>query len=278
MRCSVASLRAPKAESSSSPRRMATSAPSATRSWRASTTYIPPATADASPGISAAANDLAGAVDHGDRKPDDAAERIQLACGVLDLARDFAGTIRNSAPASVTVMRRAVRSRSPSRASSSPTMRDTEGCDRPSSRGCARSWRSPRRARKPTIPAADDSFVFQNKCCPNFPYTPLPANEPDIAGQPITEFPMALQYRLYAFKADFIHPGKWLRQPTKELLDSMNRATAELIDLARPDAPRRPATSRRNSRCLIPRARRSPRATCSPGVRWSFRRLWRPAS
>jgi hypothetical protein len=44
--------------------------------------------------------------------------------------------VRNSAPASVTVMRRVVRSSSltPSRASSSPMMRDTEGCDRPSSR------------------------------------------------------------------------------------------------------------------------------------------------
>jgi peroxiredoxin len=40
---------------------------------------------------------------------------------------------------------------------------------------------------------------------------------------------MALQDRLDAFKADFIS-GKWLRQPTKELLDSMNRATAELIE------------------------------------------------
>jgi peroxiredoxin len=40
---------------------------------------------------------------------------------------------------------------------------------------------------------------------------------------------MALQYRLDAFKADFIS-GKWLRQPTKEVLDSMNRATAELIE------------------------------------------------
>jgi hypothetical protein len=43
---------------------------------------------------------------------------------------------RNSAPASVTVMRRVVRNSSvtPSRASSSPTMRETDGCDRPSSR------------------------------------------------------------------------------------------------------------------------------------------------
>ena len=40
---------------------------------------------------------------------------------------------------------------------------------------------------------------------------------------------MALQDRLDAFKADFIS-GKWMRQPTKEVLDSMNRATAELIE------------------------------------------------
>jgi hypothetical protein len=40
---------------------------------------------------------------------------------------------------------------------------------------------------------------------------------------------MALQDRLDAFKADFIS-GKWLRQPTKEVLDSMNRTTAELIE------------------------------------------------
>jgi peroxiredoxin len=40
---------------------------------------------------------------------------------------------------------------------------------------------------------------------------------------------MTLQDRLDAFKADFI-AGKWLRQPTKEVLDTMNRATAELIE------------------------------------------------
>ncbi len=39
---------------------------------------------------------------------------------------------------------------------------------------------------------------------------------------------MALQHRLDAFKADFIS-GRWLRQPTKEVLDTMSRATAELI-------------------------------------------------
>ena len=39
---------------------------------------------------------------------------------------------------------------------------------------------------------------------------------------------MALQDRLDAFKADFIS-GKWKRQPTKEVLDTMSRATAELI-------------------------------------------------
>jgi hypothetical protein len=40
---------------------------------------------------------------------------------------------------------------------------------------------------------------------------------------------MALQDRLDAFKADFIS-GKWLRQPSKEVLDTMSRATAELIE------------------------------------------------
>jgi peroxiredoxin len=39
---------------------------------------------------------------------------------------------------------------------------------------------------------------------------------------------MALQDRLDAFKADFVS-GRWLRQPTKEVLDTMTRATAELI-------------------------------------------------
>ena len=39
---------------------------------------------------------------------------------------------------------------------------------------------------------------------------------------------MALQDRLDAFKADFVS-GRWLRQPTKEVLDTMSRATAELI-------------------------------------------------
>jgi len=40
---------------------------------------------------------------------------------------------------------------------------------------------------------------------------------------------MALQDRLDAFKADFVS-GKWLRQPSKEALDTMRRATAELIE------------------------------------------------
>jgi peroxiredoxin len=39
---------------------------------------------------------------------------------------------------------------------------------------------------------------------------------------------MDLQDRLDAFKADFI-AGRWLRQPTKEVLDTMSRAAAELI-------------------------------------------------
>ena len=39
---------------------------------------------------------------------------------------------------------------------------------------------------------------------------------------------MALQDQLDAFKADFVS-GRWLRQPTKEVLDTMTRATAELI-------------------------------------------------
>ncbi|HEY4985654.1 MAG TPA: peroxiredoxin-like family protein [Bradyrhizobium sp.] len=40
---------------------------------------------------------------------------------------------------------------------------------------------------------------------------------------------MALQDRLDAFKADFI-AGKWRRQPSQEVADTMSRATAELID------------------------------------------------
>ena len=40
---------------------------------------------------------------------------------------------------------------------------------------------------------------------------------------------LALQDRLDVFKADFIS-GKWLRTPTKEVLDTMSRATAELIE------------------------------------------------
>jgi peroxiredoxin len=42
---------------------------------------------------------------------------------------------------------------------------------------------------------------------------------------------MALQDRLDAFKADF-ESGRWIRQPTKEVLETMHRATAELIDTA----------------------------------------------
>ncbi len=40
---------------------------------------------------------------------------------------------------------------------------------------------------------------------------------------------MALQDRLDTFKADFIS-GKWKRQPTRDVLDTMSRATAELIE------------------------------------------------
>ncbi len=40
---------------------------------------------------------------------------------------------------------------------------------------------------------------------------------------------MALQDRLDAFKADFVS-GKWLRNPSREVLDTMSRATAELIE------------------------------------------------
>jgi peroxiredoxin len=39
---------------------------------------------------------------------------------------------------------------------------------------------------------------------------------------------MALQDRLDTFKADFVS-GRWLRQPSKEVLDTMHRATDELI-------------------------------------------------
>ena len=40
---------------------------------------------------------------------------------------------------------------------------------------------------------------------------------------------LALQDRLDAFKADFIS-GRWHRTPTQQVLDTMQRATAELID------------------------------------------------
>jgi peroxiredoxin len=40
---------------------------------------------------------------------------------------------------------------------------------------------------------------------------------------------MALQDRLDAFKADFVS-GRWLRKPTQEVLDTMHRATGELIE------------------------------------------------
>ena len=39
---------------------------------------------------------------------------------------------------------------------------------------------------------------------------------------------MALQDRLDAFKADFVS-GRWLRTPSQEVLDIMQRGTAELI-------------------------------------------------
>ena len=42
-------------------------------------------------------------------------------------------------------------------------------------------------------------------------------------------FPMALQDRLDAFKADF-ESGRLPLKPTKDALDIMHRATAELIE------------------------------------------------
>jgi peroxiredoxin len=42
---------------------------------------------------------------------------------------------------------------------------------------------------------------------------------------------MALQDRLDAFKADF-ESGRWIRQPTREVLETMHRATTELIGTA----------------------------------------------
>src|ERR1700760_3711562 len=139
---------------------------------------------------------------------------------------------RNSAPASVTVMRRVVRSSrvTPSRASSSPMMRDTEGCDSDSSRAaCEKLPLSA--ARTKTWNSCPRSLIcISNKCCPYLPYTPLSANGPDFAGQPDPEeIPMALQDRLDAFKADFV-AGKLAFKPTKERLALMERATQELIE------------------------------------------------
>src|SRR5258708_40060871 len=49
-----------------------------------------------------------------------------------------------------------------------------------------------------------------------------------LRANPTMEILMALQDRLDAFKADFIS-GRWLRTPSQEVLDTMQRGTAELI-------------------------------------------------
>ena len=49
-----------------------------------------------------------------------------------------------------------------------------------------------------------------------------------LQANPNTENSHALHDRLDAFKADFVS-GRWLRQPSKEVLDTMHRATDELI-------------------------------------------------
>src|SRR3978361_2543273 len=45
---------------------------------------------------------------------------------------------------------------------------------------------------------------------------------------PMSSKPLDLQDRLDAFKADF-KSGRWLRTPTQQVLDTMQRGTAELI-------------------------------------------------
>ena len=112
-------------------------------------------------------NDLPRAVEHRQRQADDASQGIDAArgvFGVLDSARISRARSRNSAPASVTVMRRVVRSSSvtPSRASSSPMMRETEGCDSPSSRA-AREKLPLSAARAKTVSSCSRSFI----CIPN---------------------------------------------------------------------------------------------------------------
>src|SRR5438445_12423858 len=65
---------------------------------------------------------------------------------------------------------------------------------------------------------------------PYLPYTPLLANEPDVAGQlEPTENSMAQQDHLNALKADF-ESGRFPLKPSREALETMHRATAELIE------------------------------------------------
>src|SRR5271156_850601 len=141
---------------------------------------------------------------------------------------------RNSAPASVTVIWRVVRSSSltPSLASSSPMMRETDGCDRPSSRA-AREKLPLSAARTKTANSCSRSLIcISNIYCPYLPYTPFLANEPDFAGQPkqrrdpMDLQDLTLQDRLDAFKADF-ESGRWIFKPSREAIDIMHRATDE---------------------------------------------------
>jgi hypothetical protein len=58
---------------------------------------------------------------------------------------------------------------------------------------------------------------------------------------------MSLQAKLDAFKADF-EAGKPPYNVPPSVIETMHRATAELIESGPPNAPRRPAMSPRPSR------------------------------
>src|ERR1700722_13135928 len=92
----------------------------------------------------------------------------------------------------------------------------------------AKSFRFRRRARRPLIPAADHSFIFQINIVRIYR---IPGHSQMIQiEQAINRrrTSMALQDRLDAFKADF-ESGRFPLKPTREALETMHRATAELI-------------------------------------------------
>jgi hypothetical protein len=108
-------------------------------------------------------DDLAGAVDDGKRKPDQAAQRIAATgcvLGILDACENFPRAVEKQCARAGERYARVVRSKSvtPRRFSRSPMIRETDGCDRPSSLA-AREKLPPSAARIKTVNCCSRSLI-----------------------------------------------------------------------------------------------------------------------